>query len=205
MRGIFNPFAACILLTISVSCSSGGSEQSTVVKPSQKPGVIHEKIACAGDQEKSYALYLPGKTSPPALPQTGGGVEGKTLYPVLIAFDPHGDGKLPLTIYKDLAEKYGFILIGSNDSKNGLSAGAVKEIVAVLMQEIRTVYPVDTNRIWLLGFSGGARVATAAAMSQVKVKGVIACGAGLSGRRRCFSRRCHHCCDRRRRRLFACG
>jgi hypothetical protein len=48
-----------------------------------------------------------------------------------------------------------------------------------LIHEVVTVYPADTNRIYFLGFSGGARVASMAAMYQVQVKGVIACGAGF--------------------------
>jgi hypothetical protein len=86
---------------------------------------------------------------------------------------------LPLTLYKDLAEKYGFLMIGSNDSKNGLPGEDINGIVRTLMHEVRTLYPIDTNRIYLLGFSGGARVAATAAMYDVSVKGVFGCGAGL--------------------------
>jgi pimeloyl-ACP methyl ester carboxylesterase len=97
----------------------------------------------------------------------------------MIAFDPQGQGDLPLNLYKSLSEKYGFILLGSNDSKNGLHPQETNGIVKTLMDEVHTVYPVDTNRVYLLGFSGGARVAAMAAMYQVPVKGVIGCGAGF--------------------------
>ncbi len=38
---------------------------------------------------------------------------------VIYFFDPHGDGSLPVKKYKDLADKYQYVLIGSNNSKNG--------------------------------------------------------------------------------------
>ena len=47
------------------------------------------------------------------------------------------------------------------------------------MFDIHHIYPADTNRIYLLGFSGGSRVASMAAMYQYQVQGVIACGAGF--------------------------
>lgn len=144
-----------------------------------KRGEIHKRIACTGVPSRSYALYIPPGNTSPARPGTGNGEGTPRLYPVMIAFDPHGDGLLPLTIYRDLADRYGFILFGSNDSKNGLGREETEEIVSVMMHDVRTVYPVDTNRFYLLGFSGGARVAAMAAMHKVPVKGVIGCGAGF--------------------------
>ncbi|MCX6268631.1 MAG: hypothetical protein NTW16_14960, partial [Bacteroidetes bacterium] len=190
MRTICFPVGACLILIFWVSCSSDGSGQAKGLQPLPKAGTIHKLITCAGDPGISYALYLPNEPHPstpgaddtqfPLPPQAARGKNGKRVYPVIVALDPHGDGVLPISFYKDLADKYGFILIGSNDSKNGLPAEKVNAIVNGLMQEVRKVYPVDTNRIYLLGFSGGARIAAMTAMYQVPVKGVIACGAGFN-------------------------
>ena len=181
MRNFFKPVAAYLLLILSASCSSGGSGVKLSDSALPKPGIIHEKIVCSSDQNRSYALFVPGTTTAPPLtpPQAGRGTGRNRLYPVIIVFDPHGDGVLPLKKYQVLAEKYGFILVGSNDSKNGLPAEDIKGIVTALMLDVRTIYPVDTNRIFLLGFSGGARVAAMAALYQTPVKGVIGCGAGF--------------------------
>ena len=184
MTNICRFITVCLLATLSVSCSSGGSGQGKVGLSLPEPGVIHKKIACAGKPGISYALYIPGKPPPLAPPPQGDGCMGEgnlCRHPVIIAFDPHGDGSLPLSLYRNLADEYGFILVGSNDSKNGLPAAGVKDIVMTLVKEVRTVYPVDTTRIYLLGFSGGARVAAMAAMFFIPVKGVIACGAGIGG------------------------
>ena len=34
-----------------------------------------------------------------------------------LCFDAHGKGLLPVELYKDEAEKYGYIVVGSNNSK----------------------------------------------------------------------------------------
>src|SRR5260370_17753769 len=76
---------------------------------SSKPfpvGEIIDSVACASDPEQSYALYLPSNYTP-----------AKT-WPIIYAFDPLAYGKTPVKLYKDAAEKYGFIVTGSNNSRN---------------------------------------------------------------------------------------
>src|SRR5690349_7723917 len=65
-------------------------------------GKIIEHIICRGDATQSYALYIPPRNE---------------KFTVIYFFDPHGDGALPLKKYKSLADKYNFVLIGSNNSK----------------------------------------------------------------------------------------
>jgi predicted esterase len=192
VKALFITTAGATLFAISVSCTNGGSHQFSVVRQLPESGVIHKKILCTGNPARSYALYIPAmatkKTpsqsrpaSPPVSHQKTIETTTRRLFPCMLVFDPHGDGELPLTKYKELAEKYGMILAGSNDSRNGLPAEDIRDIVVTLVNEVRTIYPVDTNRIYLMGFSGGARVATAAAMYYTPVTGVIGCGAGFGG------------------------
>ena len=50
-------------------------------------------------------------------------------WPIIYFFDPHGVGNLPLILYKDLAEKYGFIIAGTYNSKNGMQwEGGLKRL-----------------------------------------------------------------------------
>ncbi len=98
---------------------------------------------------------------------------------MLLAFDPHGNGLMAVERYRPLAERFGMILAGSNDSRNGLGMEETGLILQELFREIRTRFPADTSQIYLAGFSGGSRVAALAAMFFKKVRGVAACGAGL--------------------------
>src|SRR5689334_1634716 len=70
-----------------------------------QPGKILS-VTCRTDAAQSYALYIPIRGN-------------KVALPIIYCFDPHGDGALPLKKYKALAEAYGFMLAGSNNSKNG--------------------------------------------------------------------------------------
>src|SRR5882672_10577374 len=75
-------------------------------RDSLSAGKIIDSVICKADHTQSYALYIPAKGNGFALP-------------VIYFFDPHGSGAFPLGKYKSLADKYGFIIIGSNNSKNG--------------------------------------------------------------------------------------
>src|SRR5580658_4793283 len=91
------------------------------------PGKIIERVVCQGDTSQSYALYIPLRGNGASGGRIGGsgsgGLEGDrggdaAPLPVVYFFDPHGVGALPLRKYRSLAEAYGFILVGSNNSKN---------------------------------------------------------------------------------------
>ena len=110
-------------------------------------GAVIDKIITLADASQSYSLYLPKN------------YDSHKTYAVIFAFDPHGTGKLPVDKYKTLAEQYNFILIGSNNSKNGLQFEESKEIAEKLFADAQMRLSVNTARIYLLGFSGGARVA----------------------------------------------
>ncbi|MEI6683654.1 MAG: hypothetical protein WCO44_13540 [Bacteroidota bacterium] len=177
------PLLYCLLCVV-VACSQGGNKKAagTIVLP--RAGVIHEAIEGFTGKEISYALYIPviNLTSSAAgtVRKSGSGPSCSHM-PVMVLFDPHGSGVLPVRKYKELADRYGFILIGSNNSKNGLSTAAIRDILGPVFREIITIYPIDTNRIYMAGFSGGSRVASTAALMTHLVKGVIGCGAGLPG------------------------
>ncbi len=195
MKRSLKVFIFLSLYGITASCSSGGNKKAETNYVVPKSGVIHEHIVGFTDKNISYALYIPTKISHQpapglsaknAIPTTTQKREGKLnpppaslRLPVMVAFDPHGSGLLPVKTYKDLAEKYGFILIGSNNSKNGLSFPEIRSILSSMFTEIHAVYPVDTTRIYMLGFSGGSRIASIAAGEYGGVKAVIGCGAGL--------------------------
>src|SRR6266404_2597304 len=89
----------CILL-------SGLSAAAAYPTDLYEAGKVIDSVICKADPAQSYALYIPSKGNATALP-------------VIYFFDPHGSGALPLNKYRSLAEAYGFILAGSNNSKNG--------------------------------------------------------------------------------------
>ncbi len=157
------------MLAVQACGTSQNPGTTTADGPSMKKGMVIQKIQCVNDTAVSYSLYLPKSYSE------------KSKNPVIIAFDPHGAGSLPVERYKDLAERYQTILIGSNDSRNGLPLNKTQQIVQALFDEIPGRYSIDTNQIYVTGFSGGARVASLVALYRGGIMGLIGCGAGLAG------------------------
>ncbi len=131
-----------------------------------QPGRLVEKVPCRSDPTQTYALYIPAKGN-------------KNPLPIIYFFDPHGDGALPLKKYKALADGYGFILAGSNNSKNGNDWLSSENIWRHLSDDTKARLKINSNRIYTCGFSGGARMAGYVALQHPGIKGVIANGAGL--------------------------
>lgn len=173
MTAKLNTLLIIALMLPVLACSSGSNKKSgEIILP--QAGKVHEHISCKANTLLTYALYLPSKCS------NRFDISAKhERYPVIIAFDPMGDGSLPVKRFSSLAEKYGFILIGSNDSRNMQSPSESEAIVAAMFDEAENRLPIDTLAIYVMGFSGGSRVSTATAMYRPYVKGVIGCGAGF--------------------------
>jgi pimeloyl-ACP methyl ester carboxylesterase len=129
-------------------------------------GQVIDRITCQADPSQSYALYIPARGNQQPLP-------------IVYFFDSHGVGSLPLRKYKTLADTYGFILVGSNNSKNGNDWPTTEAIWNRLYEDTRKRLKINDRRIYTAGFSGGAKVASYIAIQHPQIKGVIANGAGL--------------------------
>ena len=130
-------------------------------------GSILPQVACADNPAYGYAIYLP--------PQA----QSAAKMPLLLAFDSHAKGSEPVAQYKALADSLGWIVAGSNSSQNGQPGDRVMPLVNATLADILARSPADPHRIYLAGFSGGARVAAFAAQQRGDVAGVIGCGAGF--------------------------
>lgn len=158
--------AAAVLL--SVSAVNAQFLQSKVAEYAK--GVVIEKVVAASDPSQSYALYLPSAYNP-ALKS-----------PILYCFDPGARGSLPVARFKDAAEKYNYIIVGSNNSRNGPNQ-PLNDIIKILWEDTHARFPIDEKRTYLAGFSGGARVAISLGYSiKGLVAGVIACSGGFPSR-----------------------
>src|SRR5579871_274338 len=129
------------------------------------PGTVHASVTIAADATNSYALYLPSAYSP------------TKRWPLLLVFDPFARGEVAVKLFHEPAEKYGFIVVGSNNSRNFEDPSAA---IRALWADVKERYAVDPRRIYTAGLSGGARVASTVALAcRNCIAGVIANGAGL--------------------------
>ena len=129
-------------------------------------GQIVDSIEVLNDSSQSYALYLPSNYTP------------DRNWPVLYAFDPGARGRVPVERFKEAAEKYGWILVGSNNSRNGPWDISVNAWNA-MQTDTHKRFAIDDERLYATGFSGGARAAVRIAAGCKCLAGVIASGAGF--------------------------
>jgi predicted esterase len=129
-------------------------------------GTIVPKVAALAKPEQSYALYLPSQYSL------------VKLWPIVYAFDPGARGKTPVELMKDAAERYGYIVVGSNNSRNG-SWKIEAEAAQAMLLDTQERLAIDVHRAYFAGFSGGARVAARLAQLCKCAAGVLLNGAGF--------------------------
>lgn len=128
-------------------------------------GRLLEKVECVKVPAQSYALYVPSTYS------------AQKEWPVIFCFDPGARGLEPVKRLQAAAEKFGVIVAGSLNSRNGAwpdNVAAIQAMVGDVSEHLR----LDKKRVYTAGLSGGARVATQLALAGMS-KGVIACSAGF--------------------------
>jgi hypothetical protein len=152
-----------LLLLASVSCASGQQHKSQEFENAK----VYASVKCISDTNVSYALFLP--------PQ----YQAEKPCLLLILFDPHGDGLLPVTLFSADAAKSSFIIAGSNNSKNGMTTDQTTAIYQKMIADIESRFNIEKKAIYLCGFSGGSRVSGAIAITEGGIAGVVGCGAGL--------------------------
>jgi predicted esterase len=130
------------------------------------PGQIDPHHTCATKPDQTYALYLPSTYTP------------TKKWPIVYAFDPSARGDRPVDALKAGAEKYGYIVAASNNSRNGAWAPEIEAAQAV-SDDTHTLLSIDDHRVYFTGFSGGARVAGRIAQLCKCAAGVYLNGAGF--------------------------
>lgn len=148
-----------LLFLLSLLAAGSASAQNGLL------GRVLEKVTCGSDAAQTYALYVPASYKP------------DKAWPVIFCFDPGARGLEPVKRLSAAAEKFGYIVAGSLNSRNGAWAANAAAIQA-MVGDVQSHLNLDPQRVYTAGLSGGARVATQLAISGMS-KGVIACSAGF--------------------------
>ena len=91
----------------------------------------------------SYELYLPS------------GYTKSKSYPLFVTLSPGGNGADFEKAAGYACETLGFIMVGSNDFRNGISSDIVLPKVDAMIADVCNKYNVDKSNIFIGGFSGG--------------------------------------------------
>jgi predicted esterase len=126
------------------------------------------RVRSGGVLLAAYALFIPSAYRP------------DTTWPVLFALDPRGRAPVPLARVREAAERLGWVVLSSyNTMSDGPAEPNVRALTAML-SEVERWIAVDERRLYLLGFSGTARMSWSLAYQLGDhVAGVIGFGAGL--------------------------
>lgn len=126
-------------------------------------GEIVENVASRADPSQTYSLYLPRSHDTP------------TRRPLLLVFDPRGRGTHAASIFRDGAERHGWIVLSANGTRSDEEGEGNARAVAALLTEADR-YQADPRRIYTAGFSGTAMLAAAVAVNTRSIAGVIGVG-----------------------------
>jgi tetratricopeptide (TPR) repeat protein len=129
-------------------------------------GKVIPKVGTLHDETQTYALYLPATYS----------TEKK--FPILYAFSPTGNGRHPVELFRKPAERFGWIVAGSNNSRNGPWA-PIKAALEAIWKDTHARLAIDEKRMYATGFSGGAQAAIRLALAKKTFAGVLPCGASF--------------------------
>ena len=129
-----------------------------------KNGVLNLMTA-QSDPNCRYGLYIPKDSC--------------NLYPLIVIFDPHAAGNHAASQYQELADKYKIVLAASNNIQNNMASDQFVYFANCVISDVMDMVSIDSNYVYLMGFSGGARVASYIAQSENVFRGVIGCGAGI--------------------------
>ncbi|MGD0200825.1 MAG: hypothetical protein ABSD27_08760 [Bryobacteraceae bacterium] len=126
-------------------------------------GKIIDSIRCREDPQQTYSLYVPSYYAP------------NRLWPVLYCFDPLARGRWPVERFRVGAEKYGYIVVGSNNSRNG-PLGPSLAALRAMWRDTHDWLAIDDHRVYSAGYSGGTTLSLSVARSSGQFRGVVLTG-----------------------------
>src|SRR6476660_8333848 len=126
-------------------------------------GKLVEHVSCPTDPSQTYTLYLPTKYEP------------THKWPLLLVFDPGGCAARAAEVFREAAERFGWIVAASENSRNGPWEPTLRAVNA-MWPALLGGYAVDARRVYAAGHSGGATVAWMMARQTGQIAGVITSG-----------------------------
>jgi tetratricopeptide (TPR) repeat protein len=145
------------------------SLQYTFLMAQELPkGKAIEKVDCTGAPGFSYALYLPSAYTT------------EKTWPVLFIFDADAQGMVPLKLFQSGAEKYGYIIVSSNNSASDDPTVPNLQAMLAMYNDANSRFSLNKQRMYAAGYSGGARIACDMAYRYSgQFAGVIGAGSGF--------------------------
>ena len=117
--------------------------------------------SCSSDQRISYDIYIPSH------------LQSCSKFPMILVLDPHGDADGAVSRFTSIGENYGCVLVSTSSIKNDIPDFML--VMQRVISDVRSKYGAG-DKVYLAGFSGGARMSIAYAQEN-PVNGLVVCGA----------------------------
>lgn len=112
-------------------------DSETAVKP---PPIKESQII---DSSK-YLIYLPAE------------FDQSKKYPLVVAFSPAADAQSMIAVWKIAADEQKWIVFASKEFRNGVDMNKFFPQLVAILKKLFERFPIDTSKIIVTGFSGGA-------------------------------------------------
>ncbi|WP_297762083.1 alpha/beta hydrolase [uncultured Muriicola sp.] len=132
-----------------------------------KKGVIQDSIRINDTIPETFAVYLPASYEPVG------------TWPVIFAMDMQGRGKQVIHMFREVAEKEGYIVAASNSIQDSLSIVQNTLIASRMFNTVYSLFPIHKQRTYTAGFGNGAKFASIIPSIIRPVEGVISIGSGI--------------------------
>jgi hypothetical protein len=155
------PGLIAFVLAAAIPCHVGATASTA--------GTIVDPVVCSADPDRSYALYLPTRYS------------NDERWPALYLLDPRGRGRLAVELYREAAERHGYVLLGANDSGSDGPPQTNLDAMQALLDDSFARYAIDPERLYVAGMSGTARAGCEiAARAGGRISALILVGASCA-------------------------
>ena len=130
-------------------------------------GELADPVLSAYDPKQTHAVYVPSRYTP------------DKKWPILFCFEARSRGRLPVELFREAAERLGWIIFSSNHSRSDDPNAKNLEALNAMWSDSHKWFSLDERRVYATGFSGGARLAWGMGYVYPKsIAGVIGVGAG---------------------------
>jgi predicted esterase len=131
-------------------------------------GSVTDTVHATSDPTQTYALFLPSRYN------------ASHRWPLLVLMDPRGRALIPLNLFQAAAERYGYIVMSSYQTRSDGPVEPNDKAINALLADAQTKYSIDPRRYYFAGFSGTGRLGWYYAFSvPANAAGLVEVGAGL--------------------------
>lgn len=132
-----------------------------------RKGRIIDTLAVNDSIPETFSLFLPTA------------FETAKKWPVLFVFDLEGNSQQALSGFIGAAEDEGFIAASSNSINDSISLSKNMQVTGRMVNKVVNMLPIDGSRVYVAGFSKGARFANLVPLFLKNVDGVVSIGASI--------------------------